>query len=681
MIRKSACVAAAVALTGFAFQFGLMVETTVTLLSPGDLATTVMPHPHFQWLGNPSADRYEIQISTDEHFQTLEDSDSVPVPRYVPLDALHAGTYWWRVRPAGGAWSQVRRITVNDPGSVYVVSTNNSMAVITNTIAAAAENTPSKLLFETGIYRVALPDDTYLFGFENVRDLIVDGQGSLLVFDNNNSGCAYFSGCKNILLRDFDVDYTTTNGIPTTHTAGTVVSMDSASGSFVFQPLEDYLPPDDPRIRDASGRRWGCLMDTNTPGRLKFDVPNWYDFQPQVDDLGGNQYRLYLIANHTSRLNCFEVGDVFVKSAIWGDYVMYCTSCTNITYEGITSYAGSANHFIGNWNDGVHFLRCASRIKEGRLVSNGCGGYVGSGYETGFWIEECLTEGMFDDAVNCNNGPSDLLDQPATNQILTWGVSARETVPGDTVSIFTATAGFFNGKFIVEEVELLPGGRDGGGGWLLTLDGDVGEVDPGLENWNSKVYLDRLAHTHAYVRNCTFRNSRRFGTLFKSHGGVVEGCTFEGLSEAAVQCENETASFDGGLECRDVRILSNTIINCGYSSIFLSQRRGTIQFAIDAYQTNCTQQLHTDIEIAGNQIFDWEGRGISVQNAHNVQIVSNAVTHLNSTGFVLPDNYGIYLNHVHGAEIVGNDLRDARAPDAAIFIENSTTTWVENNQE
>ena len=152
----------------------------------------------------------------------------------------------------------------------------------------------------------------------------------------------------------------------------------------------------------------------------------------------------------------------------------------------------------------------------------------------------------------------------------------------------------------------------------------------------------------------------------------MEGCTFDGLSEVAVQCENEVGSFDGGLECRDVRILNNTIIDCGYSSTFLGQRRGTIHFAIEAYQTNCTQQLHSNIEIAGNRIYDWDGYGISVENAQQVLIVSNTVTSLFSTNFARTDNVGIYLNEVDDAVIAGNDLRDPRGVDGSVLIENST---------
>jgi hypothetical protein len=672
------------AMTGRAFHFSLKgVPPPPALLLPADGDSTYMAHPHFRWTDEPGTDRYEIQIAQDENFQTLEDSDSIPVPRYVPLDGLPPGDCRWRVRRKlsggeTGAWSEARRLTIAAPVNLYTVSTNDSIDVITNTIAAAVANTPAKLTFETGTYRVALPDDARLFYLNNVQDLVIDGQGSTVVFDNPNSGFSYLTSCENVLLRRFTVDYFTTNGIPTTHTAGTVVSVDPAGASFVFQPLENYLPPDDPVIRDATQRRWGCLMDTNTPGRLKYNVPNWFDFEPQVDSLGGNQYRLYLISNHVSRIASFEPGDTFVKSATWGEQVMFCMFSTNITYEQITSYAGGANHFIGHWNDGIHFLRCASRIKEGRLISNGCGGYVGAGYRTGFWIEECLTEGMFDDAVNCANKPLNICEKTAANVFIACQIyPAPLLTAGEHLTLYNPQSGQVNGTFEITNLEWLAGGTNK---WKVTVSGDLGEVFPGSENWNTQLFIDERAHPYVYVRNSTFRNSRRFGCLFRAHGGVIEGNTFSGLSEAAVNGENGCTSFAEGFDCRNVRILNNTVADCGYSSTFLSQKRGAIELGIVAYYTNCTQTVHTGIEISGNTIYDWEGKGVSVENAQDVRIHSNTVVNLDSTNFYSgTGNYAVYLNRTDGSVVTGNDLRDGRPMDAAVYVEESTNCVVQDN--
>ena len=672
------------AAAGFAMTFSVAGNPPVALLAPADNGSTYMTHPHFKWVEDSDADRYEIEIYTDSSLTTLQQSDSIPVPRYVPKDWLEmGGDYWWRVRAQhvdGGTspWSETRKITVDIIDNIYRVAPSNSLETITNTIAAAKADTPSRLIFDVGVYELNLRDGSYLFNLSSVSNMYIEGNHCEITMNNPNSGFSFFVNCEDVLLRRFTVDYATTNGIPVTHTAGTVVSVDAASHSFVFQPLENYLPPDDPRIANAPSRRWGCLMDPTTPGRLKDGANNWFDIATNVVALGSNQYRLELTAPHAARISDFEEGDTFVKSAIYAKYVMYSRSCTDITYEMVTSYAGAANHFIGHWNDGIHFLGCASRIKPGRLVSNGNGGYVGSGYRTGFWIEDCLTEGMFDDAVNCANKPLHIYEKTATNTFVAYQIYPTPLLTlGEHLTLYNPPTGEVNGTFEITDLEWLTGTNK----WKVTVAGDLGEVFPGSENWDTQIFIDERAHPYAYIRNNTFRNSRRFGCLFRSHGGVIEGNTFAGLSEAAIHGENECSSFAEGFDCRDIRILDNTIEDCGYSAPFYSQGHGAIEFSIKAYGATCTQTVSRNIEIAGNRIYDWDGMGISVECAQGVQVVSNTVTHLNSTNFYLGgNNHAIFLEYTVGALIAGNDLRDRRPMDAPIQIENSTNTIILDNQ-
>ena len=121
--------------------------------------------------------------------------------------------------------------------------------------------------------------------------------------------------------------------------------------------------------------------------------------------------------------------------------------------------------------------------------------------------------------------------------------------------------------------------------------------------------------------------------------------------------------------------------DCGYSAPFYSQNHGAIEFSISAYGATCTQTVSRNIEISGNEIYDWDGMGISVENAQNVEITSNIVTHLNSTNFYPGGaNYAVFLEYTDAVSIVGNDLRDTRPMDAPIQVENSTNTIILNNQ-
>jgi hypothetical protein len=671
--------AAAAVLAAQGIVFSLTGIPAVNPLTPPDGSGTFMTHPQLRWGEIADADRYEIQIARDPAFQILQDSDSIPVPRYIPLDGLPAGQdYWWRVRVKlrsgrTGAWSTVRKITVNSPINQYQIATNDSLSVITNTIALAVSNTPARLVFEAGTYRMALTNTAYLFNLNAKTNLIIDGGGSLVIMENNNSGFSTMSGCSDVLLRNFAVDYRTTNDIPTTHTAGTVVSVDVNEGSFVFQPLDGYLPPDDPRIWNAANRRWGCLIDPEIPGRLKDGSSSFYDFNTnRLDVLGSNQYRMYLLDAHKPRISTFAPGDLFVKSAGWGRFLMSCTLSTNITYERVVTYSGPGNHFIGHWNDSVSFLRCASKIKEGRFFSNGYGGYVGTGYTTGFWIEECLTEGMFDDAVNFSNTGFKIYDRDGAGRIAITGNNRTGPQPGDRVGIFTPSNSFYNGKFTLTAVEVINSAS-----FWLTLDRDPGVLAPGTNAFSSsELRFDKMENPYTYVRNSTFRNSRRYGCLFKSIGGVVEGCVYSGLSNPAFR----VGDIDSGMDNRNIRILNNTMIDCGYLTIGQNDSSGIYMENLGYTQTGIAQ----NIEITGNTVYDWSRQGMLIRNVSATRIVSNRVGNLNSTNFIPypgASNYAVRLVYNDGSVVMGNDLRDTRPVDAAVQVENSTNCVVEGNLE
>ena len=617
----------AVALNGHAFEFSLLALPQAELISPSADSAIFMTHPQFRWVEIPDVDRYEIQIARDENFADGVDSDSVPVPRYVPLKELPAGSaYWWRVRclmknSSSGHWSASRKLSINGLSNLYMVSTNDPVSVITNTIAVAAANTPAKIVFAQGIYNLDLPDSAYLFRLTDVSNLIIEGNDSLINMRNPNSGFSIFASCKDILLRRFQVDYVdylSANKETVTHTAGRVLSVRTNDASFVFEPLDGYLPPDDSRINEASSRQWGSLMNTNIPGCLKNNVSSWYDIQTQVDSLGSNQYRLYLVADQAERIKYFAEGDTFVKSASYALKVMEADKSTNITYELMTSYGGSANHFIGQWNDGIHFLRCASRIKEGRLISNPCGGYVGYSFLTGFWVEDCLIEGMLDDPFNCVNKPIQLYDKITTNIFRVYNLNPSPMLTvGQHLTLYTPATGSVDGPFEVSAVAIESVGSFAV--WRVTVNGDIGDVALGQGDYDSQFFIEERNHPYTYVRSSTFRNSRG-NCHFRSNGGVMESNNIVNLSDVALRMKYY---IGGGWNVSNVRITGNYIDGCGYHNIIINQNLAAMDLAVAAAPgTNCTAMTHRNIEICGNTIVR-QRKGLSVANTQDLLFAGN----------------------------------------------------------
>ncbi|MDP7560298.1 MAG: hypothetical protein QF745_07135, partial [Planctomycetota bacterium] len=152
----------------------------VVLLSPEDGAEIYQPHPHLRWQKEAGADiedRYRVQISRDEAFQTLVVDDSLDVvSRLVCVKPLSTGKYFWRVRREDQEqWSKVFSFTRGN-SKEYRIKKGSTTQEIASVLTEAAANTPAKVIFEQGDYYIAT-----MIPLSKVKDLIIDGNGSKLI--------------------------------------------------------------------------------------------------------------------------------------------------------------------------------------------------------------------------------------------------------------------------------------------------------------------------------------------------------------------------------------------------------------------------------------------------------------------------------------------------------------------
>jgi hypothetical protein len=96
----------------------IIVPQLVTLVSPVAGETDVSKTAQFKWNSSINSSTYQIQISRDEQFATLDfTADNIADTTYLALSELMANTtYYWRVRGKSvttiGAWSAIRSFTV-----------------------------------------------------------------------------------------------------------------------------------------------------------------------------------------------------------------------------------------------------------------------------------------------------------------------------------------------------------------------------------------------------------------------------------------------------------------------------------------------------------------------------------------------------------------------------------------
>ena len=183
--------------------------------------------------------------------------------------------------------------------------------------------------FSVSIGNVAIP----LLDCEN---LILDGQGAEIVIHRQDVSVVLVWASTNLIVRNFSVDYD-----PLPFSQGTVQSVNSADGSFVFELQSGFPEPNDPFF--ASCDSWGMLKDATQPGRLKANVPSFFRYDDILAE-GGDLFRVVLA--DAGQISYFEVGDAFVingRSASIGRYVW----SENITFDRLTATACPGSLFVG----------------------------------------------------------------------------------------------------------------------------------------------------------------------------------------------------------------------------------------------------------------------------------------------------------------------------------------------
>jgi hypothetical protein len=629
-----------------------------------------MPHPNFNWSEQEAAFEYSVQIASDSSFTTLVDQDLIAMNRYVHREPLTPGSYWWRVASVDsegqpGPWSPSKQLTVQLPSNVYDIPDGASLASARATLNEATENTPAVVRFaQNGTYEWKPNALTQCLILHVVTDLILDGRGSTFVIQEPSAGFLTMNSCHRILVRNFIIDYD-----PLPHTVGTVLAINETAGTFDLQIMEGYLPPEDDTDPQSVIGHWGCLMNPDVPGRLKTGVSNHFFTESTYSEVGTNTYRLTLQTAYLWRISDFEVNDIFVKhervntAPLLGSF-----DSSDITLKGNTNFAAPGAHLAGSFCNSVNVLDSSSLLKPGRYTSASADSVHTRNFRVGPWVEGCIFEGQFDDAINIYGAPMFVTEQPKPDQVILVS-DAHDNQVGDTLSFFDAQSGL-----PVSTATILGAEFDFSIlGWRVDLSEPVGPLSPGLEKSNTTVYnLDRVSN-HFVVRDNTFRNSRRYGTWIKAHHGLIENNLYEGLSSSPITLHNEPG-WPEGLNVERILIRNNVLKASGFEYGYLSNHSGAIEAFLHKLPSDESPWIgHREVRIEGNTITDWEGVAIKVHNAADVIVKDNQIG--NSPGnnsFYGATNYGIWLQTCEDVNLSDNQVTDTRPLTEHLHIEDCT---------
>lgn len=559
----------------------------------GDAPSGVIPFPQLFWtvhgqawatVGQPV--EYDIEIAKDVDFGEVIDADTVPLARYVPDRPLESGRYFWRVRgrPAGAkpdVWSEPTLFVIAAPDQVVTVdydpaAANHQPAVqaaVDRAVALSRKGQSVEVRFPPGTYRGSGAKQFILL--EDAKNLILHGDGVKVQLEDWNMGATRIERSRNVLVRGFTFDHP--RQLP--FLQARVTAVDAAKKEVTVVLEGEGANYDDEHVK--KGMSTFSLLDPLIDGRLKAGVPNFYHKPRAVRSVGERRYVLEL----DRAPGGIAVGDrlvQFLRTA--ASSLFYAGKSVNVTYYGLTNHATSGGHYVGVSTSMINVLHCRSDILGDRWFGGNADGVHIRANAVGPWVEATVFNGIGDDGVAIYARP----------------VRARTTWPDDRKNALVVTGEFFDWEpgnalsffdpqegriFFETKVEsITPQGKD----FLVTLAGDV----PRRLSFGASLLDDDQIWNRSksggdfMIRRCRFSNIRRFGVVFRSAGGVVEDCVFEGTSSSGLLFFNET-QYPNGLYCSEIIIRNNTFKACGLDNqplgliAFDFRRRGTGNLAAD----------------------------------------------------------------------------------------------------
>lgn len=330
---------------------------------------------------------YEVEIATDSGFGKVIDRDHVAavITRYVPAKPLALGRYWWRVRGRDfpgrrTAWSNPISFTVSLPKREFKVPAGSSFEQIQGIISKAAAQSPARVVFTKGEYRLDPRKAEAFILLQGAGNLIIDGNGSTIVFTDKTS-FVNLKDCADIHITGFFVDYA---NMP--HAAGKVIAVNRKSQTIDLELLPGY-----PRFEDDKGiaESNGGMVRNSDDLAMKNGQPLVVNTEGSFKHLTGRTYRLK--ASTRKDFAAFAVGDLYIKGPR-GPAGYSILNSPDIVLSNNTMYMCTGIGFATTGAARLRIIKCNLQRKDGRPIAVQNGGHNHHDGRLGPWVENCLFE-------------------------------------------------------------------------------------------------------------------------------------------------------------------------------------------------------------------------------------------------------------------------------------------------
>ncbi|MEO8766187.1 MAG: right-handed parallel beta-helix repeat-containing protein [Ginsengibacter sp.] len=529
-------------------------------------------------------------------------------------------------------FAQTKEVKLKDFGAVPNDAKDDAPAIL-SAIKSCKGKIPVTLIFEPGVYdifgsRKDIHGNFYpSLAIDNINNLTIEGNGAE-VKGHDYATLFHFTGCKNITVRNITVDWD-----PLPYTQGKVVQVDAdyvdvevaapfvAKAGLHTEAILGYDPEKNRmarRFTDHYQLGFEKTTEVAAPGIMRLFTGHQDRFAGKMPSIGN-----YVIARHH----------------VYGYQSFEFNQCTGVKIENITIYSNPGMGVTGEEcrNINISHLRIMIRPGSGRWMSSTADATHFRACRGTITMENCLFEGMGDDATNVRSSEYLLISELLPGNKLTlktgnkYGENPLPPRIGDKLEISSGKVPLLAYTILtVSSVAIKDSGK--------TLVIGFSEKIPGKVRVND-LAGDATSCPVLRIRNCTVIRNRARGFIIKTRNAIIEDCTFQDVCASGIALETDVVAWWEAIGSRDVTIRNNRFIDCRFEPEYL-------QGVIESHTMSQTAPagIYQRITIASNIFLGSSANLLKLGSADGVSIINNIMDNSKEEAILLYNSRNVFIS-------------------------------------
>ena len=441
----------------------------------------------------------------------------------------------------------------------------------------------------------------------NINNLTIEGNGAELI-GHDYSTMFNFTECHNISINNVTVDWD-----PVPFTQGKVVAVDSN-----YVDIEVVAP-----FTAQAGRRTDGILgyDPELQRMARRYTDHYQKGHKKTSEIvRPGVMRLFIGRQDRFTGTLPPVGKhIIVRHQIYGDQAFQFSKCNKIRIEDVNIYSNPGMGVTGRFSKDflLRCLRVMIRPGSGRWMSCTADATNFGSCRGSIVMENCLFEGMGDDATNVNAGHYQVVTERLSDKKLLIGCGPRDRgvtlpetgdrlelsgpdlVPYATVAVKSVKADERKKTYVVELSDKLPERTE-----------------------KSDIVGNASACPSVRIRCCTVSRSRARGFIIKTRDAVIENCTLQNVSASGVVMNVDLNTWWESIGSQDIMIRNNRFIDCRFERAYVS---GVIECLAGLGDEKPSPGIHRRITVENNIIQGTDGNAIKIGYADGADIVNNVI--------------------------------------------------------